>query len=116
MTNLPTDEKLAFDTELTQLASALSGTALLLGNLTNNPVILLVKNQTSVSVFFADNPGSTKGTTMASGEEFVFVCRSNNGTARNMCFPIGTTFYATQVSGTPGAGTGSFKVSVLYAF
>jgi hypothetical protein len=116
MSNLPTDQKLAFDTELSQAGSALSGTPLLLGTLTNEPVILLVKNQTSVSVFFADNPGSTKGTTMASGEEFVLDCRSNNGTARNMGFPIGTPFYATQVSGTPGAATGAFKVSVLYAF
>lgn len=109
MTNLETDQKLAFDTELT--TSTFNGTAQLLGSLTNNPVVMFVKNQSNVSVFFADNPGSTKGTTMAAGEEFILDCRANNGTARNMTFSKGTPFYATGTG-----GTGSFKVSVLYAY
>lgn len=106
MTNLPLDQKLAFDTEL---SVTLNGTTQLLGQLTNNPVILLVKNQSTASAFFADNPGSTKGTTMIAGEEFVLDCRANNGMAHNMGFAINTPFYAT------GAGVGTFKVSVLYA-
>src|SRR6185503_14103987 len=107
MTNLAQDQKLEFDTELTAAASAFTGTPQLLGQLTNVPVILLVKNQTNVSVFFADNSGTTKGTTMVAGEEFVLDCRGNNGTARNMGFPIGTPFYVTGAAG--GGNTGNFK-------
>ena len=111
MPNLPTNQKLAFDTELTFSATSFDGTAKLLGVLNNVPVVLLVKNQTSVSVFFADNSGSTKGTTMVSGEEFIIDCRANHGSAANMGFPIGTTFYVTGA-----VGIGNFKVSVIYAY
>lgn len=110
MTNASYDQRLGFDTELTIAASGFTGTAQFLGQLTNLPVILLIKNQTSVSVFFADNDGASKGTTMAVGEEIVLDCRSNAAKADNMGFPIGTNFFVTA-----SAGTGNFKVSVLYA-
>ena len=110
MTNQPYDQKLAFDTELTIAASTFSGAAQSLGSLTNVPVKLLIKNLTSVQVFFADNSGSTKGTTMAAGEEIVLDCKLTAGNGSN-CFPIGTTFFVTA-----SAGTGNFKVSVLYAY
>ena len=109
MANQPLDQKLAFDTELS-LALPQSGTTLI-GTLTNEPVILMFKNQTTVTVFVSDNPGSTKGTTMLSGEEIIFDCRGNNGTARNMGFQMGTSFYATAT-----AGTGNVKISSLYAY
>lgn len=111
MTNLPTDQKLAFDTELSIAASTFTGTAQLVGQLTDNPVMILFKNQTSVPVFLADNSGSTKGTTMAIGEEIILDCRGNSGRASNMSFPIGTPFYVTGA-----AGTGAFKISVIYAY
>lgn len=109
MTNLPFDQNLKFDIELS-ITAPFTGAAQLLGSLTNEPVIMLIKNLSNVSVFFADNNGSTKGTTMAAGEEIVLDCRGNIGKAPNMGFPIRTPFY---VTGTAGAGT--FKVSVLYA-
>lgn len=115
MSNLPFDEKLAFDTELT-VETPFTGVAELLGQLTNVPVVLFVKNQTTASVFFADNSGSTKGTTMAPGEEFVLDCRSNNGTARNMGFQIGTALFVTGLYGDDGGTANFFKVSVLYAY
>jgi hypothetical protein len=99
-----------FDTELSLAASSFTGSAVLIGTLTSNPVVLLVKNQTSVPVFFADNSGSSKGTTMAIGEEFILDCRTNRGEAASFAFPIGTQFYATGA-----AGTGTFKVSVISA-
>ena len=113
MTNLPLDQKLAFDTEMT-LTAPFTGAAQFLGTLANEPVILLVKNQSNVAVFFADNAGSTKGTTMVAGEEFVLDCRGNSGKAVNMGFPMGTAFYATGLTGF-AAATGGFKVSILYA-
>lgn len=109
MTNLPLDQRLAFDTELS-VTAPFTGAAQLLGTLPNEPVMILFKNQSTVSVFLADNNGSTKGTTMVAGEEIIMDCRANNGRAINMGFPIGTPFY---VTGT--AGTGTMKVSVLYA-
>src|ERR1700682_2907879 len=109
MTNLAYDQRLAFDTEMTIAASTFTGAAQLLGTLTNVPVKLLIKNQTSVSVFFADNSGSTKGTTMAIGEEIVLDCKLIAGNISN-CFPIGTSFYVTGA-----AGTGNFKLAVLYS-
>ena len=110
MPNSSVAQNLFFDTELTIAASTFDGTAKRIGALSNNPVMILFKNQTSVSVFLADNSGSTKGTTMAIGEEIIIDCRANKGSAANMAFPIGSTFYATGV-----AGTGSFKISVIYA-
>ncbi len=109
MANMPFDQRFGFDTELSVTAS-FTGTAQFLGTLTNQPVIILVKNQSTVSVFFADNNGSTKGTTMVAGETFVLDCRGNKGNATNGGFPIGTSLY---VTGT--GGTGSFKVSIIYA-
>jgi len=109
MTNLPLDQRLAFDTELS-VTAPFTGVSQYLGTLANEPVLILFKNQSDVSVFLADNNGSTKGTTMIAGEEIIMDCRSNHGLAVNMGFPIGTPFF---VTGT--AGTGAFKVSILYA-
>ncbi len=109
MANLPLDQKLAFDTELS-LTAPFTSSAQLVGVLQNEPVLILFKNQSTVTVFLADNNGSTNGTTMIAGEEIIMDCRANSGRAINMGFPIGTAFY---VTGT--AGTGAFKVSILYA-
>lgn len=110
MANLSLDQKLGFDTELSISATTFTGAAQLVGALTNVPVKLLIKNLTSVQVFFADNPGGTKGTTMAAGEEIVLDCKLESS-SMSTCFPIGTSFFVTGA-----AGTGVFKVSVLYAF
>ncbi len=110
MTNQPLNQNLAFDVEMSSDPTTWDGTPQLLGILQNVPVILLVKNQSAVEVFFADNDGSTNGTTMASFEEFVLDCRGNKGNAVNMGFQIGTPFYVTGV-----VSTGLFKVSILYA-
>ena len=109
MSDSPLDQKLAFGPEMS-ITAPFTGVSQSLGILDVNPVIMLVKNLSTSIVFFADNPGSENGTTMAAGEEFVLDCRANKGNASNMGFGAGTGFY---VTGT--AGTGSFKVSVLYA-
>ena len=110
MANLPFDQKLAFDIELS-VTAAFTGIPQLLGTLTNEPVMILFKNQSTVNVFLADNPGSTNGTTMVAGEEIIIDCRANSGRATNMGWSIGTSFF---VTGT--GGTGAFKVSVIYAY
>lgn len=109
MSNLSLDQNLAFDTEMT-LTAPWTGVPQLLGVLQNKPVIMMLKNQSTVPVFFADNSASVAGTTMVAGEEIVLDCRANHGNASNMGFGIGASFF---ITGT--AGTGSFKVSILYA-
>jgi hypothetical protein len=109
MSNLSLDQNLAFDTEMT-LTAPWTGIPQFLGTLQNKPVIMLLKNLSTVPVFFSDNGTTTEGTTMIAGEEIVLDCRANNGTASNMGFGIGTSFF---ITGTAGAG--SFKVSILYA-
>jgi hypothetical protein len=110
MTNLAYDQNLIFDTELSLSGASFTGTPVLIGVLQNRPVMILFKNQTNVSVFLSDTNSSTKGTTMAASEEIILDCRANNGVAVNMGFPVGTAFYATAA-----AGTGAFKISILYA-
>jgi len=109
MANSSLNQTLKFDTELS-LSAPFTGAAQRVGTLTNKPVVIFFKNQSTVPVFLADNNGSTKGMTMVAGEEIVLDCRANNGKADNMGFPIGATFY---VTGTGGAG--AFKISVFYA-
>ncbi len=109
MTDLALDQNLKWDTELF-LVENFTGVPQLIGTLQHNPVIILFKNQSTVSVFISDENGSTKGTTMIAGEHFVLDCRANHGNATNMTFPKGTSFYLTGTG-----GTGGFKISVLYA-
>lgn len=109
MSNTPYDQRLYFDTELS-LAAPFTGVSQLVGTLSNEPVLILFKNQSTVSIFLADNNGSQKGTTMVSGEEIIMDCRANHGKAVNMGFPIGTSFF---VTGT--GGSGFVKISILYA-
>jgi hypothetical protein len=45
MTNMSVDQKLAFDTELTIAASTFTGSSQLIGTLTNEPVVIILKNQ-----------------------------------------------------------------------
>ena len=111
MANAPHDQKLAFDTELSIAASTFTGSSQLIGTLTNEPVVIVFKNQTSIPVFIADNVGSSKGTTMIIGETLIVDCRANIGMASNMGWPIGSSFYVTAA-----AGTGNFKISVIYAY
>lgn len=109
MTNLPNDQRLTFDVELS-LAAPFTGVAQLIGILRNEPVIMFFRNQSDQAVFIADNAGATNGMTMVAGEEIVLDCRSNSGKAVNMGFPIGTAFYVTATG-----GTGTVRISVLYA-
>lgn len=110
MTNRAIDQNLRFDEEL-EVAGAFTGVPQFVGSLTNRAVLIMFKNQSTVSVFLADNNGSTNGTTMAAGEEIIMDCRANNGISSNMGFPAGTSFF---ITGT--GGTGAFRISSLYAY
>ncbi len=109
--NCPTNQNFMFDTELSLSAASFSvGVPVLVGTLENNPVAILFKNQSNQVAFLADNPGTTKGTTMAVGEAIILDCRGNKGSAINGSFRIGTSFYVTAP-----VGSGAFKISLIYA-
>jgi hypothetical protein len=98
-----------FDTERS-VAGAFLGSFQTLGStLTENPVILIFDNQSTVSVEVSVN-GTDTWKTFSAGEALVLDLRGNHGIAANYTIDIGTQFY---VKGT--GGTGSFRLSILYA-
>ena len=100
----------AFDVELT-VTAPFTGVAQLLGILTNTPAILLVSNDSDTTAFFADNSGTTNGTTMVAGKQMVLDLNTNRyGTTDALTFNKGTKFYVTG-----SGGTGAFRVGVIYA-
>lgn len=112
MSNLSLDQNLKFDDRMV-LTAPWDGTPQYLGTLRNKPVLMMIKNQSDASVFFADNSGTTAGTTMVAGEEIILDCRANHGFASNMGFGIGTSFYITGE--LDSGGTDIFEISILYA-
>lgn len=97
----------AFGTELT---AAMTGSAVKIGTLSQNPVILIFDNQGSVSVAISvnDATGSTVWKTFPAGEALVLDLRAANGIASNYTFDVGTTFYGNGASGT-------FSIAYTYA-
>lgn len=74
-----------------------------------NPVIMIFDNQSDVSVEVSTD-GTNTWKTFSAGEALVLDLRANHGIGANFSFPISTQFY---VRGT--AGTGSFRLSILFA-
>lgn len=114
MSNQPFNQRLKFDVELSLTDPDNSGPQLV-GTLTNEPVMMMVKNQTDSTVFFSDEENDENGTTMVAGEEIIFDCRGNHGVAVNMGFPVGTSFFVNVTDAVIINATGDFKISVLYA-
>lgn len=76
--------------------------------LTVNPVIIIFDNQTTVSSLLYINGVAWK--TFVAGEVLLLDMKSNQGEAKTYTFNIGTQFSCDGV-----AGTGSFRISILYA-
>lgn len=97
------------DTERT-VTGPFTGSFQTLGSvLSVNPIIMILDNQSDVDVEVSTD-GTNTWKTFSAGEALVLDMRANNGLAANFTFPISTQFY---VRGT--AGTGSFRLSILYA-
>jgi hypothetical protein len=111
MTNMPNDQKFAFGTELA-VAAPFTAASQLLGTITNEPVVIIFKNQSNVPVFVADNAGATNGSTLVAGENMIIECRANKGVAINGGWPIGTSFFITGSA----TSTGSFRATIVYAY
>ena len=98
-----------FDTERS-VTAAFSGSFQTLGSvLTQNPVIMIFDNQSTVSVEVSVD-GVNTWKTFSAGEALVLDLRGNHGIAANFTVDLQTQFY---VKGT--GGTGSFRLSILYA-
>lgn len=90
-----------------ELIEAMTGSAVQIGPLIQNPVIITFDNQSDAAVVLFWNLVQFK--TFSAGEAMVLDLRAAHGLAANFTFSIGDTFFAT------GAGTGDFSISYLYA-
>ncbi len=93
-----------------ELSAPMTGTVVLIGTLTQNPVKLILDNQGTVAVAISvnDASGSNVWKTFSAGEALVLDLRDAHGLAANFTADIGTTFYGNGASGT-------FKISYIAA-
>jgi len=97
--NINTSQNCLFGTEL---AATMTGSAVAIGTLAVNPVILIFDNQGTVPVAIyvngTDAPHLWR--TFPAGEALILDLRANHGLAANYTPSIGTTFYGLGASGT----------------
>ncbi len=99
-----------FETERSRDAATFTGSFQTLGAaLTSGPVIMIVDNQTTVTVQLSVD-GVNVWKTFPAGEAIVLDLRANSGQADNFYIDANTQFY---VNGA--AGTGLFCISILTA-
>jgi hypothetical protein len=91
-----------------ELTATMTGSAVTIGTLLQNPVILIFDNQGTAPVAISTNGGTTTWRTFPGGEALLLDLRGNHGIAANFTFPLGTTFTGTGASGT-------FSISYIYA-
>ncbi len=91
----------------TELIQPMTGSNVLIGTLSQNPVIIIFDNQSDASVVVSI--GSVSWKTFTASEALVLDMRGNHGIAPNYTFDQGTSFFGN------GAGTGSFSISYIYA-
>lgn len=100
--------RMVFDTERT-VSGPFTGIAQNLGTATTgSAVVMVIDNQSTVSVAFIVNGNTWK--TFSAGEALVLDCRGNAGQAPTFAADANTQF---QVNGTGGAGT--FSLAIIYA-
>lgn len=94
----------------TELSAVMTGSVVLIGTLTQNPVLIIFDNQgtASVAISVNDSTGGTVWRTFPSGEALVMDLRDKAHLAANFSADMGTTFYGNGASGT-------FSISYIYA-
>jgi hypothetical protein len=95
-----------------ELTAAMTGSAVLIGSLLFNPVMIVFDNQASSSVAISvnDATGANVWKTFTAGEALTIDMRANHGMAANFTADLGTRFYGNGTN-----GTGNFKISYIYA-
>jgi hypothetical protein len=91
-----------------ELAATMTGAAVTIGTLLQNPVHIIFDNQGTAAVAISTNGGMNTWRTFPAGEAVLLDMRGNHGIAANYTFPLGTTFTGTGASGT-------FSISYTYA-
>lgn len=91
-----------------ELIETMTGSFVLIGTLTFNPVIIIFDNQGSASIEISVDGGSTVWKTFPAGEALVLDLRAAHGNAPNFTFNVGTSFYGNGASG-------NFSISYIYA-
>ncbi len=91
----------------TELSVAMTGSNVLIGTLTESPVIIIFDNQSTSAVVVSI--GTVVWKTFSAGEALVLDMRGNHGIAPNYTFDVGTSFFGN------GAAMGSFYISYIYA-
>lgn len=89
-----------------ELTAVMTGSAVLIGTLINNPDIIIFDNQGSASVAISPD-GVNNWRTFPAGEALVLDMRAAQGKAPYYSFPIGTSFFGNGASGT-------FSISYIY--
>lgn len=103
-----TSQRVGFETERS-VAAPFSGVSQNVGSaLTNNPVIAIFDNQSTVEAGLYANGILFK--TFSAGETFVLDLRANHGIAANYTIDENT-----QFSIIATGGTGFFRICILYA-
>lgn len=90
-----------------ELLATMTGSAVLIGTLLFNPVMIIFDNQGTVPVAISPD-GVNTWRTFPGGEALLLDMRANNGIAPNFTFPLGTSFYGNGASG-------NFSISYVYA-
>lgn len=90
-----------------QLSAAMTGANVLIGTLSQSPVIIILDNQSTTAVDLSINDVLWK--TFSAGQNLVLDMRGNHGVAPNFTFSVGDSFYGN------GLANGSFCISYLYA-
>ena len=103
------NDRAAFVTEATRAGNTFNGAYQTLTTLTENPVIMIIQNDTNSTVILSDT-GTTAGLTLIAGARIVLDMRGNHGMANLFTRRIGTIFY---VNGTAGS-TGTYRMSIIY--
>jgi hypothetical protein len=96
----------------TELTATMTGSTLLVGTITQSPVIIIFDNQgaDAVALYVNGTAAANLWRTFPGGEALTLDLRSNHGLAANFTFDIGTTFYAN------GTNTdGPFSISYIFA-
>ena len=94
----------------TELSAAMTGSAVLIGTLPVNPVVLIFDNQgtVAVAIYVGGTEAANLWRTFPAGEALILDLRSQHGVAANFTPQVGTTFYGLGASGT-------FSISYVYA-